>query len=373
MKQTKLRVIVLALCAALALAACGDPKPTEASPTTAPTAVPTAAPTTAPTEEPTAAPTAAPTVVPTEQPTETPTETPTEAPTTPEVTFEDVDETVYAIANLRIRSGPGTEYEQIGLLEKDEAAQRTGIGSNGWSRILYQGEVAYVHGDYVTTELPVTFEEVDETVYATTAVNVRSGPGTEYDRIGLLATDDSVKRTGIGSNGWSRVIYNGEIGYVSGEFLTTEAPAAGNDLLVGTWQGVYRMDMGDGHAFLVVREIEFNTDGTGYLVAYEYHYMTLADYAEEEGWFQGGMGYQGQAFTYELQGNELYFHFLGYETDYGDYMEPSTKMYEVYQLDDTWLVMSDLDFGSYLRGEDISIEELCEALDVDCSPPENTQ
>ena len=97
------------------------------------------------------------------------------------------------------------------------------------------------------------------------------------------------------------------------------------------------------------------------------------EYAEEEGWFQGGMGYQGQAFTYELQGNELYFHFLGYETDYGDYMEPSTKMYEVYQLDDTWLVMSDLDFGSYLRGEDISVEELCEALDVDCSPPENTQ
>ena len=136
---------------------------------------------------------------------------------------------------------------------------------------------------------------------------------------------------------------------------------------MGDWVGAYRMKSYTD--FLVVREIRFNRDGTGYLVAYEYHYIALEEGAEI-GWNLGGMGYQGQEFTYELLDNELYLHFLGYETDYGDYMEPNTKVYEVYQLDDTWLVMSDSSFGTYLRGADTPIEELCEALGVDHTPPE---
>lgn len=58
-----------------------------------------------------------------------------------------------------------------------------------------------------------------DTVYATTSVNVRSGPGTKYSIVGGLNRGDMVKRTGE-SGKWIRVAYNGIEGYVYGKYLS---------------------------------------------------------------------------------------------------------------------------------------------------------
>ena len=58
-----------------------------------------------------------------------------------------------------------------------------------------------------------------DTVYATTSVNVRSGPGTKYSIVGGLNRGDIVKRTGE-SGKWIRVAYNGIEGYVYGKYLS---------------------------------------------------------------------------------------------------------------------------------------------------------
>ena len=72
-----------------------------------------------------------------------------------------------------------------------------------------------------TTSAP-SFSSVNETVYATGSVNVRSSYSTSSSIVGSLDAGDSVPRTGRGSNGWSRVTYNGQTAYISSEFLTTE-------------------------------------------------------------------------------------------------------------------------------------------------------
>lgn len=71
-----------------------------------------------------------------------------------------------------------------------------------------------------------TFTEVNQTVYVhnTESVNVRSGPGTSYSSLGRLARNTAVTRTGVGSNGWSRVSYNGQTAYISSSYLTTTKP-----------------------------------------------------------------------------------------------------------------------------------------------------
>lgn len=69
-----------------------------------------------------------------------------------------------------------------------------------------------------------SFSSVNETVYANGSVNVRSSYSTSSSIIGSLDAGDSVKRTGIGSNGWSKVEYNGRTAYISSEFLTTKKP-----------------------------------------------------------------------------------------------------------------------------------------------------
>jgi uncharacterized protein YraI len=71
----------------------------------------------------------------------------------------------------------------------------------------------------------VNFTTVDEIVYATSSVNVRKGPGTEYDKIGALSYSESIKRIGKGDNNWSKVIYNGQEAYVSSNYLSTTKPA----------------------------------------------------------------------------------------------------------------------------------------------------
>lgn len=73
------------------------------------------------------------------------------------------------------------------------------------------------------------FTSVNQTVYATTEVNVRSSYSTSSGSIGLLQEGDSVTRTGIGDNGWSRVSYNGSTGYIFSQYLTTTAPTVDNE------------------------------------------------------------------------------------------------------------------------------------------------
>ncbi|MCR5329269.1 MAG: SH3 domain-containing protein [Saccharofermentans sp.] len=68
-----------------------------------------------------------------------------------------------------------------------------------------------------TTE-GITEEELYLVVYATTAINVRSGPGTEYDIVKGLYAGDQIDVCAVTSNGWYKT-YNGNYVLAS---LTTE-------------------------------------------------------------------------------------------------------------------------------------------------------
>ena len=61
---------------------------------------------------------------------------------------------------------------------------------------------------------------------ATTAVNVRSGPGTGHSRIGLLYPGDNVQALST-SNGWTKVSYKGRTGYVASAYLTSSSSGGG--------------------------------------------------------------------------------------------------------------------------------------------------
>lgn len=84
-------------------------------------------------------------------------------------------------------------------------------------------------GDDDEEETPsMSFTSVNQTVYATDSVNVRSSPSTSGSIIGSLSEGDSVTRTGIG-DGWSRISYGGQTAYVSSSYLTTTKPTSTED------------------------------------------------------------------------------------------------------------------------------------------------
>ena len=80
----------------------------------------------------------------------------------PEVvlTFTDCNETVYATGTVNLRSGPSTEDEKVGALNKNQSVTRIGIGTGdyaSWSKIkLSDGSEVYVASKYLTTTKPVS-------------------------------------------------------------------------------------------------------------------------------------------------------------------------------------------------------------------------
>lgn len=68
------------------------------------------------------------------------------------------------------------------------------------------------------------YTTVNETVWATEGVYVRSGPGTNYQYLTILSKGSAVKRIAIGNNGWSKVKYGNSEGYMKSEYLTTTNP-----------------------------------------------------------------------------------------------------------------------------------------------------
>lgn len=76
----------------------------------------------------------------------------------------------------------------------------------------------------VETEPEVIWTQVDETVYATSTVNIRKGPSADTKKLSSLSKGDSVKRTAIGDNGWSRVEYDGKDAYIFSAYLSTKKP-----------------------------------------------------------------------------------------------------------------------------------------------------
>ena len=77
-----------------------------------------------------------------------------------------------------------------------------------------------------TTPTEPKFTSVNETVYATTEVNVRKSWSTSSGIIGSLGAGKSVTRIGKGDSGWSKVSFNGSTGYIYSEYLTTTQPKA---------------------------------------------------------------------------------------------------------------------------------------------------
>ena len=69
----------------------------------------------------------------------------------------------------------------------------------------------------------ITEKELYLVVYATTAVNVRSGPGTEYDIVKGLFAGDQIDVIAVTSNGWYKT-YNGN--YVKKEYTNETKPQA---------------------------------------------------------------------------------------------------------------------------------------------------
>lgn len=119
---------------------------------------------------------------------------------------------------LNVRTGPGTDYAVADELAQGKVVKVLGT-QDGW----YQIGSGYIDAAYTEA---ATYEEALEQLYIRVVqgpLNIRSGPGTGYSKVGSLAKGRCVKVVSVQS-GWYQI----EQGYVSAAYVeeTDYTPAA---------------------------------------------------------------------------------------------------------------------------------------------------
>lgn len=81
--------------------------------------------------------------------------------------YEERNETVWAVSDVRIRQESSVTSEVLTVLKADESIQRTGYHDE-WSRVMYEGGTGYIKTEYLTSEKPEGATEEMTTVEETT-------------------------------------------------------------------------------------------------------------------------------------------------------------------------------------------------------------
>lgn len=91
--------------------------------------------------------------------------------------FTSVNQTMYTTGEVNIRKSYSTSSAIIKTVEKGTKITRVGIGDNGWSKITYNGQTAYISSSLLTTtkpaeDKPKTEEPKSNTTNQTTNTDV---------------------------------------------------------------------------------------------------------------------------------------------------------------------------------------------------------
>ncbi len=119
------------------------------------------------------------------------------------------------------------QYTSQGTVAGIRGSVDVNLAYFGYSQAAQAKDQTPVEEVAANPELGIEFTEVNDTVTAKELTNLRSLPTTlDSEVIHQLSNGETVQRTGIGSNGWDRVIYNGQKLYAVHNFLTTDLSGA---------------------------------------------------------------------------------------------------------------------------------------------------
>ena len=114
---------------------------------------------------------------------------------------------------LNVRSDAGTDYDRVGTLKK--GTEVTILETlDGWYKISSGELTGYVSADYISLDGTVP----QEGLVLTGVLNVRSGPGTDYERLGTVRMGTTVTILNT-EGGWYKVSTGSLTGYVSADYV----------------------------------------------------------------------------------------------------------------------------------------------------------
>ncbi len=126
--------------------------------------------------------------------------------------------------NLNVRSGPSTDDAVVGKMTNNAACEIL-FEKDGWYYITSGDVEGYVSAEFIITGVEAKVKALSvvytKAVVQTDGLNVRTGPGEEYEILTRVATGEELEVVEV-SNGWVECVLNTDTVYVSEEFVEIE-------------------------------------------------------------------------------------------------------------------------------------------------------
>ena len=134
---------------------------------------------------------------------------------------------------LRLRSTPATEGEILATVSSGTSVVVLDEAEDGWYKVNYNSVEGYMSGEYLDVatkaETDLGYGKVDADG---STLNMRAGASTSFDSLCSIPSGTVLELEGV-YEGWYKVTYAGNTGYVSSEYIaiTTEPAAAASSAL----------------------------------------------------------------------------------------------------------------------------------------------
>ncbi len=142
---------------------------------------------------------------------------------------------------LRLREEATTEATILATAAKGDVVVVLEEAADGWYKVDYKSVEGYMSGEFLTVsqqaDVAIGYGLV-QTDGAT--LNVRSGAGTDFDKVAVLNNGAVVEIVGI-DNGWYKISTGDVAGYVSSDYMVTckdSAGSRGDDTAVAASSGL---------------------------------------------------------------------------------------------------------------------------------------
>ncbi|MDD6194707.1 MAG: SH3 domain-containing protein [Lachnospiraceae bacterium] len=131
-----------------------------------------------------------------------------------------------ATDKINVRDAAAEDGNKLGQLEKGQEVTCYAV-ENGWAKIDYNGTKAYVKADYLTdpeaeddaTEDQNTSDQSGKQITLSNTVNVRESMSETASKVAVAYAGETLTVVQDYAEGWSKVNYNGKVGYCKTEFL----------------------------------------------------------------------------------------------------------------------------------------------------------
>ena len=125
---------------------------------------------------------------------------------------------VTTTTTVNVRSSDSEQADKLGKVTGGTKLQVLEQRPNGWTKVDYEGKEGYIKTEFLQLAESAAGAETIGTVTATTNINVRASASETADRLGVLSGGDSAELVGTEGD-WSKIKYNGQIGYVKTEYV----------------------------------------------------------------------------------------------------------------------------------------------------------